>query len=313
MGVPIAAGAPNIEAQGLNPTLFAKDFNVRYYEGSIIPRTAGSKLCTELISKGQKIIIPSLPTINFPEYTRHGVVTPEQVTSVPLEVTINRSRSFCIPIDPVDVKQSHIAFQGKYMDTAMKQWDEKLNGEYLPSVYTGAHASNCGATAGVIDGGVQLGTASVPLSFTKTDAVDILTRATQVIGEQKGLNNKENMWCVIPWAIRQRIVNSDLKAAFVTGDPSSVMRTGSIGKLDGVMETMTSNHVHSAIVGGKRAYFCPFGTMDAIAFVQQLQHVSILEGDKNSNSFETLLRGLFVYDWAVVKPEALGYFVLTAG
>lgn len=312
MAITGAAGVPDTVAQGIIPNLFATDFNVRYYEGSLIPRTSTSRLVKELVNKGDKITIANLPNASFHPYERGMTLAVDTMDSTPIDLVVDQSEYFNFAIDPVTLKQSHLNFKARYLDSTLLQWDEYVNAKYLADIYTGADSKNCGTAAGVIDGAINLGSTAVPLALDKTTAVDILTRATQCLGEQKAINKKQDMWMVVPWAIRQRIVNSDLKAAFLTGDSTSVLRTGSIGKLDGVMEVMTSNFVHSATIGGHTAYYCPFGSMDAIAFVQQLKDVTIIEGKNNPVSPDTLMRGVMVYGWKVIKPQALGYMVMYA-
>ena len=96
------------------------------------------------------------------------------------------------------------------------------------------------------------------------------------------------------------IKKSDLKDASLAGDSTSIIRNGKIGMLDRFSIFKTGNLCY---VANDAAYHCLFGTKVATTFATQLVKSESLI---NPTGFGMLHRGLQVYGYKVVKPEALG-------
>jgi hypothetical protein len=64
-----------------------------------------------------------------------------------------------------------------------------------------------------------------------------------------------------------------------------------------------SNNLYSATDGSFTAYYCLFGTNAAITFASQMTKMETLRAE---STFGDLVRGLNVYGFKIIKPEALG-------
>ncbi len=83
---------------------------------------------------------------------------------------------------------------------------------------------------------------------------------------------------------------------------SDVIRNGRIGRI-GRFTIYLSNNLYSATDGAFTAYYCLFGTNAAITFAAQMTKMETLRAE---STFGDLIRGLNVYGFKIVKPEALG-------
>lgn len=167
-------------------------------------------------------------------------------------------------------------------------------------IYAGMHASNTGLTAGVSSASYNLGTTGAPIQVTDANVLDYIVDCGSVLDEQ---NVPEvGRWFVIPTWMAGLIKKSDIKDASLTGDNVSVLRNGRIGMIDR-FELFSSNLLnHSTTV----YYHSLFGVKDAITFATQLTET---ESMRSPWSFADLVRGLQVYGYKVVKPEAFGALI----
>jgi len=188
-----------------------------------------------------------------------------------------------------------------------------IDSDVLLAIKNAAHASNQGAAAGVLSGNVALGDgnasdgsatlASVQLS--KTNVIDKIIGMGQVLDEQN--IPETGRWLVIPAWMAAMIKQSDLKDASITGDSQTPLRNGRLGTIDRFtiyVSNLLPKVVASTTLGGTYVYA---GTNDAITFASQITKV---ESIRSQLTFGNIVRGLNVYGYKVIKPEALvqGFF-----
>ena len=180
---------------------------------------------------------------------------------------------------------------------------ETLDTDVLGNIYTDVHASNTGATAGVVSGAFDLGTAGSPESVTKSNVLDYIVDCGTVLDEQNV--PESGRWFIIPPWMAGMIKKSDLKDASLSGDATSIMRNGLLGTIDRF--TLYSSNL---LAGSSSAQYCLFGHKDATSFATQMTENKVQD---NPNGFGMLHRGLQVYGYKVVKPEAMGVLIAAKG
>jgi hypothetical protein len=114
---------------------------------------------------------------------------------------------------------------------------------------------------------------------------------------------EDGRWLVIPAFAAAFIKNSDLKQAYLTGDSVSPLRNGKIGMIDR-FTIYTSNNLYTA--SAKTTLLA--GTRDAVSFASQITNVETL---RSTTTFGNIMRGVNVFGFKVVKPEALVAAVVT--
>jgi hypothetical protein len=157
-------------------------------------------------------------------------------------------------------------------------------------------AANTGLTAGAISSSYNMGTLAAPVQITKSNVLEYIIDAMTILDEQNV--PESGRWLVIPSWMANLIKKSDLKDASLTGDGTSVLRNGRIGMIDRATLYLSNNLYSSSSV-----YYIPFGTNHGITFASQLTKMESLRAE---STFGDLVRGLNVYGFKVIKPEALG-------
>jgi hypothetical protein len=170
-------------------------------------------------------------------------------------------------------------------------------------------ATNRGATAGKY-ANLNLGIKGTPITVVgqgatagQSNLIDLLLRMGECLDEQ---NIPEiGRWVVMPaWAGRQ-IKQSELRQAYLSGDPVSMLRNGRLGMIDrftlyisNLLPTNTSDSTNFA--AGEFPIFA--GHAHGITFASQ---ISKLETLRSELTFGQILRGLQIYGYQVIDGSAL--------
>jgi hypothetical protein len=216
-----------------------------------------------------------------------------------VELTIDNAKYFACAVDDIDAYQADIKLMNMFADDAAEQMKITIDSAILEGVITDVDSANKGTAAGEISGGFNLGGSAAAVQITKGNVLDYIVDCGTVLDEQNV--PESGRWMVIPSWIAGMIKKSDLKDASLTGDGSSVLRNGRIGMIDR-FTLYLSNNIHTD-TDTWTCYNVLFGTKAAITYASQITKVSSLESE---TTFGQLIRGLNVYGYKVIKPEALG-------
>lgn len=306
MPVGTAAQYPQLKDMGLIATIYSKIVNAKYYAQCLLPEITNSMYTGEIKNMGDKVVIAQRPTIVTRDYKKGQNLETQTPESQPIELEVDKAKYYNFVIDDIDADMAHIVLQDEYTDDGNKNMAIDTETDFLSSIIADAAATNQGATAGAKSAAFNLGTAGSPLSVTKSDIIEkLVTAARAVLGETNAVQNGDKgIWMLIPEVLRHAAVNSDLKDASIIGG-ASALRTGRLGVVDGVT-LYSSNLIHQS--GTK--FYCPFGTKDAVSFAAAMTKSETL---RSPNTFGQLYRGLHVYGWKTIKPEALGVAIVTKG
>jgi len=113
-------------------------------------------------------------------------------------------------------------------------------------------------------------------------------------------------WFVIPTWMAGMIKKSDVKDASMMGDGTSVLRNGRIGMIDR-FTLYSSNLLYKT----SNKFVALFGVRDAITFATQIVKTDHIPTP--SDAFAERVRGLQVYGYKTIKPEAYGALIITKG
>lgn len=304
MSVGVSSGYPQYGGgtSGLIPQLYADQFNVEYWATTLMPRITTGRFYEGLLNQGDKVTIPTEPTITVSDYVKGQELDIEVPTSTPITMTVDQAKYFNIAIDDIDKKQTHLQLADKYVDIGVRQMAQDIETEFFLDIVSDAHASNRGSAAGAVSGNFNLGLASGGGGYgaTVSTVINLVTGVRSVLAEQNAFVPGK-IWMVIPVWFRYLLMNSSLNQAYLTGDPKSTLRTGRIGEIDGIT-LYESNLLPTVSDGTRTCHYMFAGNMDAISYISQLNNSETLRSEK---TFATLFRALQVYDWKVRKPEGL--------
>jgi hypothetical protein len=189
---------------------------------------------------------------------------------------------------------------------ASEQMKIKIDQRVLTDMLPGIGALNKGATAGQQSAAFNLGTNASPLTVTKdgaggtTSVVDLIVDMGTVLDEANV--PESDRFLVIPARMAGLIKKSELKDASLSGDSTSPVRNGRLGMIDRftlyVSHNLNVSSGKTSLVAGHKMGF---------TFASQMTEMETIRAQ---STFGNIIRGLQVYGYKVVKPEALSQAVV---
>jgi hypothetical protein len=298
MAISVAAGTPQYSGTFI-PEIWSGKLLVKFYEATVIAAISNTDYEGEIKSQGDKVIIRQVPDITIRNYVKGQALQIERPEAPNKELPIDRAKYFNMICDDIDKHQTDIALMDSWSRDASQQMKISVDTDFLGDVYSDAHASNKGVTAGAISGDIDLGATGDILAVTKANILDVIVDLGTVLDEQ---NVPEmDRWIVFPAWVCGMILKSDLKDASLSGDGTSIMRNGRVGVID-TFTIYKSNLLTTASDGGFTAYHALAGHKSAISFAAQMTDMESLRAE---STFGTLVRGLNVCGWETLKTESL--------
>lgn len=278
------------------PEIWSGKLQVKFYRSTVLGEITNNDWEGEIKGQGDKVNIRTIPTITVSDYTKGMNLSNQVPTSTPIELNIDKGKYFSVVVDDVDAVQSDIKLMDIFTNDASEQMKIAIDGDVLNAVKAAAATANKGATAGAISGNLNLGTDAAPRGASKTTVLDIILDMGQALDEQNV--PETGRWMVIPAWMAAIIKGSELRQAYLTGDSVTPLRNGKIGMIDR-FTVYISNNLPKTADGDS---YVLAGTNDAISFASQITNVETL---RSTSTFGNIMRGLNVYGYQVVKPEAL--------
>ncbi|ASK21825.1 hypothetical protein CEK60_05890 [Halomonas sp. N3-2A] len=249
------------------------------------------------------MMIRTTPSITIKDYEIGGGLSYDKPTSDMVELHIDKAKYFAFEVNNVDEYQSDIKLMNNWSDDAGQQMKIAIDKVILGDVFADAAAENAGTEAGLESGGYNMGEAGAPVDVNKTNILDVFVDCGSVLDEQNVPD--DGRWIVIPAWMNGMLKKSDLRDASAMGDNTSVFRNGKVGMLDR-FDVYVSNNMSKVTdaTTTKQATNCIFGHKKALTFASQMTKMEDL---KNPNDFGQLVRGLNVFGYEVIDPNAMGH------
>lgn len=298
------------------PTIWSGKLNVKFYATTVFGEIANTSFEGDIKSMGDKVVVNNIPTITINDYTIGSSLTYEVPVPNKVELLIDKAKYFGVNVSDVLEYQSQPRLMDMFTSDAAKQMAIAIDTDVLAGVFDQGAAANKGATAGAISAAFNLGTDLAPITLTGVNIVQKITEMASVLDEQNVPDT--DRWIVITPRIRNLLMQSDLRQAYITGDNQSILRNGRIGTIDrftiyvsNLLPTAEADEDFDgdALTDALKRTAVMAGHKTAITFASQIAKVESLQ---NPSDFGTLVRGLNVYGYKVIKPEALT-LLLAAG
>lgn len=290
------------------PEIWSGKLQVKFYKSTVLGEITNNDWEGEIKDQGDKVNIRTIPTITISDYTKGMSLASQVPVSTPITLSIDYGKYFNVVVDDIDATQADIKLMDMFTNDAAQQMKIGIDSLVLTQLATGgasttplAAAANQGNSAGAISGNLALGVTATPVTLTKSNVLDTILNMGQALDEQNV--PEDGRWLVIPAWMGALIKNSDLKQAYLTGDSVSPLRNGKMGMIDR-FTLYVSNNLYTA--SSKTTIFA--GTRDAVSFASQITNVETL---RSTTTFGNIMRGLNVFGFKVVKPEALVAAVIT--
>lgn len=284
------------------PAIWSKKLVVKFYAATVFAEIANTDYEGEIQAYGDEVIIRQVPDITINNYVKGGGLSYENPDKANVTLTIDQGKYFAFNCFDIDKYQSDLNLMNDWSNDGSEQMKIAIDTDVLATVHASAHADNVGNTAGAISGNINLGSNTTPLAVTKDNILDLIVDMGTILDEQNVPEN--NRWVCLPAKACGYIKKSDLKDASLAGDGTSILRNGRLGMIDR-FTIYSSNNLSQTEAN---EFDVVFGQKSAITFASQITE---MEDIPNPDDFGRLVRGLQVYGFDVIKPEALGLAVIT--
>lgn len=301
------------------PTVWSSKLNAKFYNASTFAACANTDWEGDIKNMGDKVIIRQVPDMVINDYTAGQTLTYGVPTPSTIELQVDQGKSFSFEVKDVLEWQSDIGLMNTFSNDASEQMRVAIDFAAWRDNFNGGAAANKGATAGVKSGAINLGTDAAPVTLTAANVLTTILNMATVLDEQNV--PETGRYLVLDPLTRTLLFSSDLAKTYVTGDGTSPIRNGLVGKIDR-FDVYVSNQLPRGAAGqsfptkaaptgttqagavARRAILA--GHKSAITFAAQMSKMETL---RNPNDFGDLVRGLNVYGYKVVKPEALALLI----
>ncbi len=262
------------------PQLYTTRLQAKYYADNVVPLIANHDYDEDVSKMGDTVNIRKRTQVDIKDYTLgQDLVTQDALADDAIQLTIDYGDYFAVPVRDVDRFQSDIDFATNALDEAAKALSTKAERRVLQSIYTVAGST---VTAAALDA---------------TNALKFLMQASLKLNQANA--PQADRWAIIDPITAYFMNLSDLRYAYLTGDPGTPLRSGiSVDKPVAGFKVYISNNLNANASISK--ILC--GHRDALCFASQ---ISETETVRNTADFGDILRGLNIYGYKVTKPEAL--------
>lgn len=303
MSFPVAQGRPNYSGNFI-PEIWSGKLIENFYDATVLAAISNTDYEGEIKSMGDTVNIRTIPNINIKTYVKGQSLQVENPDKPKIQLVIDKGEYFACVEDDVDKVQTDVALMDMWSKDASEQMKIKVDQRVLTDILPDVAVINKGAAAGRISANINLGTTGTPLAVTKANVTDFIVDIGTVLDEANCPEG--NRFIVIPAKMAGLIKKSDLKDASLAGDATSILRNGRLGMIDRF--TIYMSHNLKLESGGK--FNVVAGHKMGFTFASQMTNMETI---RSENTFGNIVRGLQVYGYKVVKPEALAQAVVTLG
>jgi len=288
------------------PEIWSGKLIENFYDATVLAAISNTDYEGEIRQFGDTVNIRTTPEITIRDYVKGQALTVENPDKPKLQLLIDKGEYFACIEDDIDKVQSDIALMDTWSKDASERMKIKIDTRVLTDLLPDIAAANKGASAGRISASFNLGTTGSPLTVTKdgaggtTPVVDLIVDMGTVLDEANA--PEQGRYIVIPAKMAGLIKKSELKDASLVGDATSIVRNGRLGMIDRFTVYVSHN---LKVSSGK--YNIIAGHKMGFTFASQMTNMETI---RSETTFGNIVRGLQVYGYQVVKPQALSTAVV---
>lgn len=306
MAFPVSPGRPNYSGNFI-PELWSGKMIENFYDATVLAAISNTDYEGEIRQFGDTVNIRTTPEITIRDYVKGQTLTVENPDKPKIQLLIDKGEYFACVEDDVDNVQSDINLMDTWTKDASERMKIKIDQRVLTDLLPDISALNKGANAGEKTESFNLGTTGSPLQVTSSGAggtqavIDLIVDMGTVLDEANA--PEQNRFLVVPAKFAGLIKKSELKDASLAGDGTSIVRNGRLGMID----RFTIYVSHNLKVTDNNKFHLIAGHNMGFTFASQMTN---MESIRSESTFGDIIRGLQVYGYKVVKPEALSESVI---
>jgi len=294
---------------GFIPEVWSGKLVEKLYKSTAFAEISNTLYEGEIKNQGDTVQIRTTPSITINDYVIGGGLNYEKPTSDKVELHIDQAKYFAFEVNDIDAYQADIKLMDDWSDDAGQQMKIAIDKVILGDVFADAAAANAGAAAGAESGSYDMGEAGAPVAITKANILDVLVDCGSVLDEQNCPDT--DRYVVLPAWMNGMLKKSDLRDASVMGDSESAFRNGKVGMLDRFTVYISNNmSTVTDATTTRKATNVIFGHKKALTFASQMTNMETLP---NPSDFGKLVRGLNVFGYETIDPNAMGHLYAERG
>jgi hypothetical protein len=270
-----------------------------FYDATVLAAISNTDYQGEITGFGDKVNIRTTPELTIRDYQKGMQLQVERPDKPKLTLNIDQGDYFAAVEDDVDRIQSDVNLMDAWTRDASEKMKIKIDSKVLTGILPTISAINTGAAAGRLSGNINLGATGSPVQLTKTNVIDYIVDTGAVLDEANA--PESDRWIVIPAWVAAMIKKSDVKDASLTGDSQTPLRNGRLGTIDR-FTVYVSHNLNRVVDSGNQCFSILAGHKMGLTFATQMTN---MESIRAESTFGSIVRGLQVYGYQVVKPEAL--------
>jgi hypothetical protein len=284
------------------PEIWSGKLVEKFYAATVFGEIANTDYEGEISGMGDSVQIRTVPDITITNYEIGDTLTYQQPGSNNVNLLIDQGKYFAFRIDDVESHQTDLGLMNDWADDASQQMKIAVDTDVLSDtgkgLLTDVPAANQGATAGAISSSIALGNATTGIALTKTNVLEKIVDLGTVLDEQNV--PESGRWLILDALAVGLIKQSDLKDASLAGDGTSILRNGRVGMIDRFTIYLSNNVPRG--VGAGLSTIAYAGHKSGLTFASQFVNMETLRAE---STFGDLMRGLNVFGYETIKPEAI--------
>ena len=284
------------------PEIWSGKLIENFYDATVLSAISNTDYEGEIRNMGDTVNIRTTPEITIQTYVKGQTLSVENPDKAKLQLVIDKGEYFACVEDDVDQVQTDMNLMDMWSKDASERMKIKIDQRVLTDLLPDVSANNKGQTAGAISGNIDLGVAGTPEALTTSNVIGKIVDMGTVLDEANC--PEQNRFLVIPAKMAGLIKQSDLKDASITGDGSSPLRNGRLGMID----RFTVYVSHNLVKDSNDDFSVIAGHTMGFTFASQMTNMETI---RSETTFGNIIRGLQVYGYKVVKPEALATMIVS--
>ena len=264
------------------PDIWSTKLNVKLYERTYLKEITNNNWENEAKGPGDTIFIREVPDIPIRRYIPGQPMKRDRAKYKSIPLVIKRTASFALEFEDVEKLQSDMKLQADFQDGATKNMDEFMCADLLQTVYSKA---------------------GISFDITNPTADQFFQaymKAIMLLGKNKiNVDDLSQLWSVCSFEGFYLMGTGAQTKAQDMGIARSTVLSGRPSDAFAGIRTYFSNQC--AVVSTKTQVL--IGHKMAITWAMQMDRK--VETLRNPDAPGDIVRGLCLYDFEVVKPEAL--------
>lgn len=269
------------------PEIWSKKLSVLLDNSGVMMQCVNRNYEGDIKNSGDTVKIRTFGDVTVKTYS--GSITYDELTSPVQSLLIDQKKYFAFKVDDITKAQSNIDIMSGYLERAKVAIDLAKD-TFLLSKHADVPAGN------------TVGTETSAVALTKDNIYENFVSVAKALKSANALTKGQKPWIIVNPEIEALLVQApEFIQATQAGDKT--VREGSIGRIAGLEVLVCTNFSDTA-----GTYYVMAGTNDAVTFASQVVEV---ESIRLQDSFDTAVRGLYVYGAKTVVPNALAKLICT--